>query len=108
MRSKVRESNPARARIASKLAEAALPSAITSFQAFSPAMSWTETIRLRLLQRDEREQAHAEMIEQYRRLAQQTVTLKERNAALLKASHSTRSSAGVSNSSAAAAGSSKE
>ncbi|ORY54592.1 autophagy-related protein 16, partial [Leucosporidium creatinivorum] len=70
--------------------------------------SWMETIRLGLLERDQRERAHAEMIEQYRRLAQQTVTLKERNAALLKASHSTRSSAGASASSAAAGGSSKD
>ncbi|GAA5870133.1 hypothetical protein JCM1840_003594 [Sporobolomyces johnsonii] len=49
-------------------------------------MSWQEQIRLSLIARDQREQAHAPMIEHYRRLAAQTVAFKERNQALVAAS----------------------
>ncbi|EMD41677.1 ATG16-like protein [Gelatoporia subvermispora B] len=47
--------------------------------------SWQETIRLRLVERNAKESAYASIIEQYRRLAQQTKLLKERNASLLRA-----------------------
>ncbi|KAI0757176.1 ATG16-domain-containing protein [Daedaleopsis nitida] len=47
--------------------------------------SWQETLRLRLVERNARESAYAPIIEQYRRLAQQTKLLRERNASLLRA-----------------------
>lgn len=47
--------------------------------------SWQETLRLRLAERNAKESAYAPIIEQYRRLAQQTKLLKERNASLLRA-----------------------
>lgn len=52
--------------------------------------SWQETIRLRLVERNSKQSAFASLIEQYRRLAQQTKLLKERNASLLKAVGSVR------------------
>ncbi|THH08728.1 hypothetical protein EW145_g2512 [Phellinidium pouzarii] len=53
--------------------------------------SWQEVLRQRLIERNNRESAFAPIIEQYRRLAQQTKLLKERNASLLKAVGSVRS-----------------
>ncbi|KAI0762816.1 ATG16-domain-containing protein [Fomes fomentarius] len=47
--------------------------------------TWQETLRLRLVERNARESAYAPIIEQYRRLAQQTKLLRERNASLLRA-----------------------
>ncbi|KAF6766406.1 autophagy protein 16-domain-containing protein [Ephemerocybe angulata] len=47
--------------------------------------SWQEVLRIRLAERNEREATFAPFIEQYRRLAQQTKLLKERNASLLRA-----------------------
>ncbi|TFK40953.1 ATG16-domain-containing protein [Crucibulum laeve] len=47
--------------------------------------SWQELLRLRLAERNTKETAFAPIIEQYRRLAQQTKLLKERNATLLRA-----------------------
>ncbi|KAK1229397.1 hypothetical protein PQX77_007574 [Marasmius sp. AFHP31] len=47
--------------------------------------AWQELIRLRLTERNARESAFASIIEQYRRLAQQTKLLKERNGSLLRA-----------------------
>ncbi|KAG6831263.1 hypothetical protein H0H92_011773 [Tricholoma furcatifolium] len=47
--------------------------------------AWQEQLRLRLTERNARESAYAPIIEQYRRLAQQTKLLKERNASLLRA-----------------------
>ncbi|EKM60910.1 uncharacterized protein PHACADRAFT_247131 [Phanerochaete carnosa HHB-10118-sp] len=47
--------------------------------------SWQETLRLRLVERNAKESAYSPIIEQYRRLAQQTKLLKERNASLLRA-----------------------
>lgn len=47
--------------------------------------AWQETLRLRLAERNVRESSFAPIIEQYRRLAQQTKLLKERNASLLRA-----------------------
>ncbi|TFK99715.1 autophagy protein 16-domain-containing protein [Pterulicium gracile] len=52
---------------------------------------WQETLRLRLLERNARESAFASIIDQYRRLAQQTKLLKERNSSLLRAVSSVRS-----------------
>ncbi|KIM67111.1 hypothetical protein SCLCIDRAFT_1210590 [Scleroderma citrinum Foug A] len=52
--------------------------------------SWQETIRVRLVERNAKQSAFASIIEQYRRLAQQTKLLKERNASLLKAVGSVR------------------
>ncbi|KAK7694465.1 hypothetical protein QCA50_001651 [Cerrena zonata] len=52
--------------------------------------SWQETLRLRLVERNARESAYAPIIEQYRRLAQQTKLLKERNASLLRAVGTTK------------------
>ncbi|KAI0005501.1 ATG16-domain-containing protein [Russula compacta] len=46
---------------------------------------WQELLRLRLAERNAKESAFAPVIEQYRRLAQQTKLLKERNASLLRA-----------------------
>lgn len=48
-------------------------------------MSWTETIRASLLERDTREKAQSAMVDDYRRLARQMTVLKERNVALLRA-----------------------
>jgi len=53
--------------------------------------SWQEELRQRLIQRNEREAAYTGIIDQYRRLAQQTKLLKERNASLLTAVGSVRS-----------------
>ncbi|TCD67528.1 hypothetical protein EIP91_012282 [Steccherinum ochraceum] len=47
--------------------------------------TWQETLRNRLVDRNARESAYSSIIEQYRRLAQQTKLLKERNASLLRA-----------------------
>ncbi|CAL1696574.1 unnamed protein product [Somion occarium] len=47
--------------------------------------SWQETLRIRLVDRNAKESAYAPIIEQYRRLAQQTKLLRERNASLLRA-----------------------
>ncbi|KAH7920084.1 ATG16-domain-containing protein [Leucogyrophana mollusca] len=52
--------------------------------------SWQELLRLRLAERNAKQSAFASIIEQYRRLAQQTKLLKERNASLLKAVGSVR------------------
>ncbi|KAF9243918.1 ATG16-domain-containing protein [Melanogaster broomeanus] len=52
--------------------------------------SWQEQIRSRLTERNVKQNAFASIIEQYRRLAQQTKLLKERNASLLKAVGSVR------------------
>lgn len=52
------------------------PSSLSTFQ---------DVIRQRLVERNEREHAYASIIEQYRRLAQQTRLLKERNQSLLRA-----------------------
>ncbi|EIN13563.1 ATG16-domain-containing protein [Punctularia strigosozonata HHB-11173 SS5] len=46
---------------------------------------WQEQLRQRLIERNAKESAFAPIIEQYRRLSQQTKLLKERNASLLKA-----------------------
>ncbi|KAI0296574.1 ATG16-domain-containing protein [Russula brevipes] len=47
--------------------------------------AWQELLRLRLVERNAKESAFSPVIEQYRRLAQQTKLLKERNASLLRA-----------------------
>ncbi|KAG1715650.1 hypothetical protein ID866_1532 [Astraeus odoratus] len=47
--------------------------------------SWQEIVRIRLVERNAKQATFASIIEQYRRLAQQTKLLKERNTALLKA-----------------------
>ncbi|KIK71249.1 hypothetical protein GYMLUDRAFT_235596 [Collybiopsis luxurians FD-317 M1] len=47
--------------------------------------AWQELIRIRLTERNARESSYAPVIEQYRRLAQQTKLLKERNSSLLRA-----------------------
>ncbi|ESK98415.1 autophagy protein 16 [Moniliophthora roreri MCA 2997] len=47
--------------------------------------AWQELIRLRLTERNVQESAFQSIIEQYRRLAQQTKLLKERNSSLLRA-----------------------
>ncbi|KAF8078400.1 ATG16-domain-containing protein [Lyophyllum atratum] len=52
--------------------------------------AWQEQLRLRLTERNAKESAYASIIEQYRRLAQQTKLLKERNASLLRAVGSVR------------------
>ncbi|KAJ3569279.1 hypothetical protein NP233_g5154 [Leucocoprinus birnbaumii] len=54
--------------------------------------SWQELLRLRLIERDAKESSFSSVIEQYRRLAQQTKLLKERNATLLRAVNSVKSS----------------
>lgn len=46
---------------------------------------WQEELRQKLVERNSRESAYAGIIEQYRRLAQQTRMLKERNQSLLRA-----------------------
>ncbi|KAK4702632.1 hypothetical protein P7C70_g3588, partial [Phenoliferia sp. Uapishka_3] len=57
-------------------------------------MSWAESIRAALIERDQAEKASQPFAEAYRRLAQQTIILKERNAALLNASTSKPNQAG--------------
>ncbi|PCH33481.1 ATG16-domain-containing protein [Wolfiporia cocos MD-104 SS10] len=52
--------------------------------------AWQEQLRVGLVERNARESAYASVIEQYRRLAQQTKLLKERNASLLRAMGSAR------------------
>ncbi|KAI0067898.1 ATG16-domain-containing protein [Artomyces pyxidatus] len=47
--------------------------------------AWQELLRIRLAERNAKESSFAPVIEQYRRLAQQTKLLKERNASLLRA-----------------------
>ncbi|PSR71331.1 hypothetical protein PHLCEN_2v12845 [Hermanssonia centrifuga] len=47
--------------------------------------AWQEALRLRLVERNAKESSYSPIIEQYRRLAQQTKLLKERNASLLRA-----------------------
>ncbi|KAF9015374.1 ATG16-domain-containing protein [Cyathus striatus] len=55
------------------------------------APPWQELLRIRLVERNAKESAFAPVIEQYRRLAQQTKLLKERNASLLRAVGSVKS-----------------
>ncbi|EPQ60907.1 ATG16-domain-containing protein [Gloeophyllum trabeum ATCC 11539] len=55
--------------------------------------AWQELLRLRLVERNAKESAFASIIEQYRRLAQQTKLLKERNNSLLRAVKTVGSSA---------------
>jgi hypothetical protein len=57
-------------------------------------MSWVDTIRTNLHQRDLAEKQHAHLIEQFNRLAALSVTLKQRNSALLHASTSSTISSG--------------
>ncbi|KAF5355624.1 hypothetical protein D9756_003950 [Leucocoprinus leucothites] len=64
--------------------------------------SWQELLRLRLIERDAKESSFSSVIEQYRRLAQQTKLLKERNATLLRAVNSVKSSPNSSATSTAA------
>ncbi|KAF9028823.1 ATG16-domain-containing protein [Rhodocollybia butyracea] len=47
--------------------------------------AWQELIRIRLTERNAKESSYSAIIEQYRRLAQQTKLLKERNSSLLRA-----------------------
>jgi len=54
------------------------------------SIPWQEEIRQRLGDRNARESAYSGIIEQYRRLAQQTRLLKERNQSLLRAVGSVR------------------
>jgi len=54
-------------------------------------LTFQDTVRQRLVERNERENAYAGIIEQYRRLAQQTRLLKERNQSLLRAVGTVRS-----------------
>ncbi|KAF8633956.1 hypothetical protein AX15_001138 [Amanita polypyramis BW_CC] len=56
--------------------------------------SWQEQLRLRLSERNVREATFKHIIEQYRRLAQQTKLLKERNASLLRAVSAVKASGG--------------
>ncbi|KAJ7275293.1 ATG16-domain-containing protein [Mycena haematopus] len=58
--------------------------------------AWQELLRLRLAERNARESAFSPIIEQYRKLAQQTKLLKERNASLLRAVGSVRGAPGAS------------
>ncbi|KAH7104515.1 ATG16-domain-containing protein [Auriculariales sp. MPI-PUGE-AT-0066] len=57
----------------------------------SSSLSFQDVIRHRLIERNEREHAYASIIDQYRRLAQQTRLLKERNQSLLRAVSSVKS-----------------
>ncbi|KAH9454791.1 hypothetical protein MJO28_007794 [Puccinia striiformis f. sp. tritici] len=71
-------------------------------------MSWQDVIQQGLVARDSNEKAYNSIIDHYRRLAQQTAILKERNSSLLKAASSvggagTRSTAGGGDSSVARA-----
>jgi autophagy-related protein 16 len=56
---------------------------------------WQEELRQRLVERNARESAYSEMIEQYRRLAQQARLLKERNQSLLRAVSTARTNPNV-------------
>ncbi|KIL70622.1 hypothetical protein M378DRAFT_183246 [Amanita muscaria Koide BX008] len=56
--------------------------------------SWQEQLRLRLVERNAREATFKPIIEQYRRLAQQTKLLKERNTSLLRAVAAVKASGG--------------
>ncbi|KAJ7102180.1 ATG16-domain-containing protein [Mycena belliarum] len=67
--------------------------------------SWQELLRLRLAERNARESAFSPIIEQYRKLAQQTKLLKERNASLLRAVGSVRAPGGSGPSAGASASS---
>ncbi|KAF9480028.1 ATG16-domain-containing protein [Pholiota conissans] len=60
--------------------------------------SWQELLRLRLTERNTAESAFAPIIEQYRRLAQQTKLLKERNTILLQAVGTVKGNSGTSGS----------
>ncbi|KIY69656.1 ATG16-domain-containing protein [Cylindrobasidium torrendii FP15055 ss-10] len=51
---------------------------------------WQETLRLRLTERNAQEGAYATIIEQYRRLAQQTKFYKERNAQFIRAAQTVK------------------
>ncbi|KAJ3750123.1 ATG16-domain-containing protein [Lentinula detonsa] len=53
--------------------------------------AWQELIRIRLTERNANESSFSAVIEQYRRLAQQTKLLKERNSSLLRAVSSVKS-----------------
>jgi len=53
-------------------------------------MSWQEILRQRLVDRNIRENSHAAVIEQYRRLAQHTRLLNARNQTLLRATGAAR------------------
>lgn len=57
-------------------------------------MSWQEAIQQALERRDAQEKAYSRIIEHYRRLAQQTTILKERNGSLLKAATSVSGNGG--------------
>ncbi|KAJ6604399.1 ATG16-domain-containing protein [Mycena vulgaris] len=70
--------------------------------------SWQELLRLRLAERNARESAFSPIIEQYRKLAQQTKLLKERNASLLRAVGSVRVAPGSSGPSAGAPAASED
>ncbi|KAJ7169632.1 ATG16-domain-containing protein [Mycena filopes] len=69
---------------------------------------WQELLRLRLAERNARESAFSPIIEQYRKLAQQTKLLKERNASLLRAVGSVRGAPGPSTSAANTSGASED
>ncbi|KDQ19729.1 hypothetical protein BOTBODRAFT_62158 [Botryobasidium botryosum FD-172 SS1] len=56
--------------------------------------SWQEELRQRLVERNTRESAYAGIIDNYRKLAQQTRLLKERNQQLLRAVNSARTNPG--------------
>ncbi|KAF8313368.1 autophagy protein 16-domain-containing protein [Cantharellus anzutake] len=56
--------------------------------------AWQEELRQRLVERNRKELAYAGIIEQYRRLSQQTRLLKERNQSLLRAVGTARSTSG--------------
>ncbi|KAF8641133.1 hypothetical protein AX17_000775 [Amanita inopinata Kibby_2008] len=56
--------------------------------------SWQEQLRLRLIERNAREATFKPVIDQYRRLAQQTKLLKERNASFLRAVTAAKSTSG--------------
>jgi len=56
--------------------------------------AWQEELRQRLVERNRKSSAYAGIIEQYRRLSQQTRLLKERNQSLLRAVGTARSTSG--------------
>jgi len=66
--------------------------------------SWQEDLRQRLTERNRKESAYAGIIEQYRRLSQQTRLLKERNQSLLRAVGTARSNPNASGSSTSTGG----
>ncbi|KAJ7042495.1 ATG16-domain-containing protein [Mycena alexandri] len=70
--------------------------------------AWQELLRLRLAERNARESAFSPIIEQYRKLAQQTKLLKERNASLLRAVGSVQGAPRPSGSAANTSGASED